>query len=61
MVFDPKNKHTEELFIFLKIQDGRLWSKVQNRPTLTPQITFRLGIWIWFMYTIDEKQTTFLA
>ena len=49
MVFDPKNKPTEEFFIFLKIQDGGLRSKVQNRPNLTPQITFRLGICIPFV------------
>ena len=46
---DPRNKPVGEFFIFLKIQDGRLRSKVQNRPNLTLQITFRLGIWIRFI------------
>ena len=48
---DPRNKSVKEFFIFLKIQDGRRWSKVQNRSNLTPQFTFRLRIWIrliWF-------------
>ena len=37
-------------FIFYrKIQDGRQGSKVQNRPNLTPQITFRLSIWLPFI------------
>ena len=49
MVFDPKNKPTEEFFIFLKIQDGGLRPKVQNRSNLTLQITFWLGIWIRFI------------
>ena len=44
MVFDLKNKPTEEFLVFLKIQDGGLWSKVQNMPNLTQQITNRLGI-----------------
>ena len=35
--------------IFLKIQDGRRRSKVENRPNFTSQITFRLVIWIWFI------------
>ena len=48
MVFDPKNKPTD-FFIFLKIQDGGLRSKEQNRPNFTPQIIFRLGIWIPFI------------
>ena len=29
MVFDSKNKPTEEFLIFLKIQDGGFWSNVQ--------------------------------
>ena len=49
ILLDPRNKPTEEIFIFLKIQDGRWWSKVRNRPNLTPQITFRLRIWIQFV------------
>jgi hypothetical protein len=49
ILVDPRNKPMEEFFIFLKIQDGRLRSKVQNRPNLTLQITFRLGIWIRFI------------
>ena len=48
MVFDPKNKPIEEFFIFLKIQDGGIWLKVQNRPNLTLQITVRLDICIPF-------------
>ena len=36
-------------FGFLRIQDGRRWSKVQNRPNFTPQITFWLIIWIRFI------------
>ena len=39
IVFDSKNKPTKEFLIFLKIQDGGLRSKVQNRSNLTPQIT----------------------
>ena len=46
---DPRNKPAEEFFIFLKIQDGLRRSKVQNRSNLTPQITFRLWIWIWLI------------
>ena len=34
---DPRNKPVGEFFIFLKIQDGRLRSKVQNRPNMTLQ------------------------
>ena len=49
LVFDPKNKATDELLIFLKIQDCGLRSKVQNRLDLTPQITFWLCIWIPFV------------
>jgi len=49
ILVDPRNKPMEEFFIFLKIQDGRLRSKVQNGPNLTLQITFRLGIWIRFI------------
>ena len=37
-----KTSLRENFFIFLKIQDDRLRSKVQNLPNLTPQITFRL-------------------
>ena len=32
ILLDPRNKPAEEFFIFLKIQDGRRRSKVQNRP-----------------------------
>ena len=49
ILLDPKNKPVEEFFIFLKIQDGRRRSNVQNRPNFTPQITFRLIIWIRFI------------
>ena len=49
ILLDPRNKPAEEFFIFLKIQDGRRRSKVQNRPNFTPQITFWLIIWIWFI------------
>ena len=49
ILVDPRNKPVEEFFIFLKIQDGRLRSKVQNRPNLSLQITFWLGIWIRFI------------
>ena len=31
MVFDPKNKATEELLIFLKIQDG--WPSVKGKKS----------------------------
>merc|ERR1712018_501882 len=34
---------------FISYDDGLLRSKVQNRPNLTLQITFRLGIWIRFI------------
>ena len=34
MQFDLRNKPTEEFSIFLKIQDGRRRSKVQNRSNL---------------------------
>ena len=34
---------------FFSYDDGLLRSKVQNRPNLTLQITFRLGIWIRFI------------
>ena len=40
ILLDPRNKPAEQFFIYSKIQDGRRWSKVQNRPNLTPQITF---------------------
>ena len=30
MLVTPKNESIEELLIFLKIQDGGLWSKIQN-------------------------------
>ncbi len=40
ILVDPRNKSVEEFFIFLKIQDGRLRSKVQNQPNLTIQIHF---------------------
>ena len=46
ILHDPRNKPAEEFFIFLKIQVGRRRSKVKNRSNLTPQITFRLRIWI---------------
>ena len=46
---DPSNKPAQEFLIYQKIQDGRRGSKVQNRPNLTPQITFRLGIWFSFI------------
>ena len=49
ILLDPRNKPAEEFFIFLKIQDGRRLSKVQNRPNFTPQIKFWLIIWIWFI------------
>ena len=49
ILLDPQNKSVPEFFIYRKIQDGRQWSKVQNRPNLTPQITFRLGIWFPFI------------
>ena len=62
MVFDLQNKPTEYFLIFLKIQDGGLRSKVQNRPNLTPQITFRLGIYIPFIrFGQDLAWTYFLA
>ena len=48
---DPRNKPVEAFFIFLKIQDGRRRSKVQHRPNFTPQITFRLRIWIRFIWS----------
>ena len=49
MVFDSKNKLTDEFIIFLEIQDGGLRSKVQNGPNLNPQITHQLRIWILFI------------
>ena len=49
MLVTPKNEPIEELLIFLKIQDGGLWSKVQNRPNLTSQITCQLSISIPFI------------
>jgi hypothetical protein len=49
ILLDPKNKSAQEFFIYRKIQYGRQGSKVQNRPNLTPQITFRLGIWFPFI------------
>ena len=49
ILLDPRNKPAEEFFIFLKIQDGRRLSQVQNRPNFTPQIKFWLIIWIWFI------------
>ena len=30
MLVTPKNESIEELLIILKIQDGGLWSKIQN-------------------------------
>ena len=49
ILLDIRNKPVGEFLIFLNIQDCRLRSKVQNRPNLTLQITFRLGIWIRFI------------
>jgi len=49
ILLDPKNKSAQEFLIYRKIQDGRRGLKVQNRPNLTPEITFWLGIWILFM------------
>ena len=43
------NLHVFSLLLVLKIQDGRRRSKVKNRPNFTPQITFRLIIWIRFI------------
>ena len=44
ILLDPWNKPAKEFFIFIKIQDRRLRSNVQNRQNLTLQITFRLSI-----------------
>ena len=49
ILLDPLNKPAQQFLIYRKIQDGRWGSKVQNLPNLTSQITFRLGIWIWFI------------
>ena len=49
MVFDPKKQAYGRILDFFKIQDGGLRSKVQHQPNLTPQITFRLRIWILFI------------
>jgi hypothetical protein len=49
ILLDSKNKSAQEFLIYGKIQDGRQGSKVQNRPNLTPQILFRLGIWLPFI------------
>ena len=49
ILIDSSNKPAQEFLIYRKIQDGRQGSKVQNRPNLTPQITFRLGIWFLFI------------
>jgi hypothetical protein len=40
ILLDPRYKPAEEFFIFLKIQDGRLRSKVQNRPHFTHKSHF---------------------
>ena len=45
----PKTKSAHKFLIYCKIQDGHHGSKVQNRPNLTPQIIFPLGIWISFI------------
>jgi hypothetical protein len=39
----------KEFLIYHKIQEGRWGSKVRNRPILTHQIMFWLGISIWFI------------
>ena len=44
ILLDIRNKPADEFFIFIKIQDGRRRSKVQNWPNLTLEITFRPGI-----------------
>ena len=49
ILLDPSNKPAQQFLIYRKIQDGPRGSKVQNLPNLTSQITFRLGIWIWFI------------
>jgi hypothetical protein len=49
ILLDSKNKSEQEFLIYGKIQDGRQGSKVQNRPNLTPQTLFRLGIWLLFI------------
>ena len=49
ILLDHRKTPAEEFLIFLKIQEGHRRSKVQNRPNLTPQITFRLCMWIRFI------------
>ena len=41
---DHLNKAVQEFIVYRKIKDGRRGSKVQNRPNLTPIMTFRLLI-----------------
>ena len=55
ILLDSKNKSVQDFLIYRKIQDGRQGSKVQNRPNLSPQITFRLDTW----YFIDQILTKF--
>ncbi len=49
ILLDSKNKSEQEFLIYGKIQDGRQGSKIQNRPNLTPHITFQLSIWYPFI------------
>ena len=49
ILHNPSNKPAQEFLVYRKIQDGRQGSKVQNRPNLTPQITFWVSISISFI------------
>ena len=49
ILIDHRNQPAEEFFIFLKIQDGRRWSKIDFRQNFGSKITFWLGKWISFI------------
>ena len=49
ILIEHKNKYAQEFLIYRKIQDGHQGSKVQNRPNLSTQITFRLETWMYFI------------
>ena len=49
ILHDFRNKPAVEFFIFLQIQDGRWWSKIEFQQNFGSKITFRLGKWIPFI------------
>ena len=55
ILVDPRNKPAEEIFIFIKIQDGRRQPKIEFWQNFGSKITFRLGKQILFI-SFGQKQ-----